>query len=484
MSQNSMSSKIGHAAKWSTFTEVAAKLVTPVTNIILARLLAPEAFGIITIVVMVVSFAEMFTDAGFQKYLVQHEFSDTEEKEKTANVAFWTSLFISLVIYAFIFIFRHQLAAAVGNPALGNVIAFAAMQIPIYAFSSVQIALNRRDYNFKLLFLVRIVIVTIPLFVTLPLAFFGYGYWSIIIGTISGSISSAIIFMRISEWKPSFFYSFSLFKTMFSFSSWTLLEATAIWLTAWVDVFIIGSFLSEYFVGLYRTSLNMVESLFALITASMNPVLFSALSRLQNDHYKFTAMFLSAQRLLAFLVFPIGMGLFLYRDFATSIMLGPKWTEASTILGLWALTSAIRLVMVSIFSEVYRSMGRPKISLFLQTIDLLIIIPVCLISLQVGFWELVYARAFVRLDLIIPGLFVMSIIFKISAHRILKNVIKPLICTLIMSAVALLLQSISDLPVWSAISIALCILVYFLALFYVDKGTVIAAKKVIVSKEV
>lgn len=79
---------IGNAAKWSVVTEVAAKLVTPISNMILARLLTPEAFGVVATATMVFSFADMFTDSGFQKYLVQHEFENNEERNKATNVAF------------------------------------------------------------------------------------------------------------------------------------------------------------------------------------------------------------------------------------------------------------------------------------------------------------------------------------------------------------------------------------------------------------
>ena len=65
--------KAALAAKWSIATQVIAKLISPVTTVILAHLLAPEAFAVIATVTMVVSFAEMFADAGFQKYLIQHE---------------------------------------------------------------------------------------------------------------------------------------------------------------------------------------------------------------------------------------------------------------------------------------------------------------------------------------------------------------------------------------------------------------------------
>jgi len=65
-----MDTKIVAAAKWSVITEVLAKLITPLTNIILAHMLAPTAFGILATIMMVISFAEMLADAGFQKFLV------------------------------------------------------------------------------------------------------------------------------------------------------------------------------------------------------------------------------------------------------------------------------------------------------------------------------------------------------------------------------------------------------------------------------
>ena len=71
--KENINKKIGQATKWSTVTEIATKLVSPITNAILARLLVPEAFGVVATLVMITSFAEIFTDAGFQKYLVQHD---------------------------------------------------------------------------------------------------------------------------------------------------------------------------------------------------------------------------------------------------------------------------------------------------------------------------------------------------------------------------------------------------------------------------
>lgn len=461
--------KIGNAAKWSTVTELFTKLIVPITNMILARLLAPEAFGVVTMVTMVISFTDMLTDAGFQKYLIQHEFNDDDEKEKNTNVAFWTNFTISLFLWAVIITFRHPIANALGNSDLGNVIAIACVQIPLTSFSSIQMALYRRDFDFKTLFKVRIVGALIPLITTVPLAFIGFGYWSIIIGSICGVMSNAIILTVNSKWKPSFFYSFGILKEMLAFSVWSLFEAIAIWLTAWIDVLIIGAVLSDYHLGLYQNSLNMVNSLMAIITASITPILFSALSRLQNDEDAFISTFLSMHKIIAYLVFPIGVGVFLYRDLATNVMLGSQWIEASNIIGVWALTSAVRIVMTSTFSEAYRAKGKPKLSLFLQLIDLVFLVPTCIISVQYGFWSLVFARAFLRFDLIVPGLIVMGTIIHISSRKILENISRPLMCTAIMTMGALGLKSISNLSWWSIVSIGLCVVVYFISLLLIDK---------------
>ena len=131
---STINEKVRNAAKWSTISEIFAKLVTPITNMVLARIISPEAFGVVVTVTMVMSFADMFTDAGFQKYLVQHNFKDEKDKFKNANVAFWTNFGISIVLWLFIILFRHRIAILVGNPGLGNVIAIACIQLLLTSF--------------------------------------------------------------------------------------------------------------------------------------------------------------------------------------------------------------------------------------------------------------------------------------------------------------------------------------------------------------
>lgn len=456
MTDGDFQKKIRNAIKWSTITEIAAKLVSPITNMILARIIAPEAFGIIATITMIISFADIFTDAGFQKYLVQHEFKDKVEKFKNANVAFWTNLGISLILWSIIVLFRDEIAILVGNTGLGLVLAIASIQLPLTAFSSIQMALYRREFNFKTLFHVRIISISIPLILTIPLALMGLSFWALIIGNITMQLSNALILTLRSEWKPKFFYDVSILKEMFSFSIWSLIEAISIWLTTWVDTFIIGKLLNVHQVGLYKTSTTMVNSLMSIVTSATVPVLFSALSRLQGDVLKFNNLYFRFQKIVSIFVFPIGVGVYLYSDLATDLLLGNQWSEASEIIGIWALTSSIMIVFGHFSSEVYRAKGKPKLSFFAQVMHLIVLIPVCIIAGQHGFWALIYARSWARIQFVVVHLIIMKTVINIPILKTIRNVLPTMMSAIIMGVLGYILQIINSGLLWNLFSIMIC----------------------------
>ena len=456
-----LNSRIVKATKWSSITEVVAKLITPITSIILARLLTPEAFGVVATLTMVITFAEIFTDAGFQKYLIQHEFVDDIDKEQSTNVAFWSNLIMSLFIWLVIGIFDDPLAAMVGNPGLGHVLTIACVSIPLAAFSSIQMALYKRDLDFKTLFKVRIVGICIPLLVTVPLAFYLRSYWALVIGTIATNCANAVLLTVYSKWKPRLFYSFAKLKEMFSFSAWSVVEAVSIWLTGYVDVFIIGVYLNDHYMGLYKTSMTIVGQIMGLITAATTPILFSSLSRLQDDDNAFQTLFFKFQKFVGILVIPLGVGIYCYSDLVTKILLGDQWLEASSFIGLWGLTSAITIVLSYYSSEVYRAKGRPKLSVLAQSMHLIVLLPAVLIAVRYGFETLYITRALVRFQGIIVDLIIMYCVIHISLWSLLKNIFSSVFAALLMGVLAILLKEVSLSILWQIISILICALVYF-----------------------
>jgi PST family polysaccharide transporter len=336
------------------------------------------------------------------------------------------------------------------------------------AFSSIQMALYKRDFDFKTLFKVRIVGICIPLFVTIPLAFWLKTYWALVIGTIVGNLANAILLTYYSKWKPSIYYSFEKFKEMFSFTIWSMFESISIWLTAYIDIFIVGIYLNEYYLGLYKTSTTIVGQITTLITAATTPILFSSLSRLQSDEAEFKRMFFKFQRLVALLVIPIGVGIFCFSDLITTILLGNQWLEASSFVGLWGLTSAITIVLAHYSSEVYRAKGKPKLSVLVQWLHMIVLYPVVLIAIKYGFEILYISRSLVRLELVLVNLVVMYWLVKISPIAMIKNISISCIAAIGMYIVSLLLINISDSTIWQISSIILCSVTY-IAIIYCFK---------------
>lgn len=457
--------KIGQATIWSTVTEIVAKLITPIVNMVLARLLVPEAFGVVATITMVISFAEIFTDAGFQKYIVQHEFESEEDLDNSTNVAFLTNLSFSILICAIIFIFRHKLAILVGSNGFGNSISVASVLIIIASFSSIQMARYKRDFDFKNLFKIRIITSVLPLFLTIPLAFILRNYWALLIGTFVTNLANATILTIKSKWKPKLYYNFNLLKEMFSFTCWTLLESLSIWLIAYSDIFIIGNRFDDYYLGLYKTSISVVNSFLNIITASITPVLFSALSRYQNDDVKYKETFYTLQKLVAIFVIPMGIGVYVYHDIITKILLGNAWMEASEFVGYWGLTSSLVIVYSYFSSEVYRSKGNPKLSLGMQLMHLVFLITTLLIASNYDFRTIYISRSLIRLQDIVWALLVMCIVYKFKSRIIFKNTLPIIIASTFMGIVGTVMLTMFDSLIVQLASIFVCVIFYFSTLF-------------------
>lgn len=461
MSQE-LNTKVKTATKWSAITEILSKLLTPITSMVLARLLTPEAFGVVTTLTMIITFAEIFTDAGFQKYLIQHNFTDNKDRDESTNVAFWSNLVMSMVIWGIIAIFANPLAALVGNPGLGYVLIVACSAIPLAAFSSIQMALYKRDMDFKTLFKVRMVGIMVPVFVTIPSALIFKNYWALVIGHIVQNVINAVLLTVFSKWKPRRFYSFVKLKNMLSFTIWSMVEAISIWLTKYFDIFIVGAMLSQYYLGLYKTSSTVVGQIMGLITAITTPILFSALSRLQDDESEFQKLFFSFQKIVGLLVIPIGVGIYCYNDLITNILLGNKWSEASGFVGLWGLTSALTIVLSHYTSEVYRAKGKPILSTISQWLHIIFLWPTILISVKYGFRALYTARSLVRFQGILVDLILMAVYIRISPIRMLKNIMPSIIASFIMFIVAKLMLNFNNEIWWQLLSILICVVVYVL----------------------
>ncbi len=448
---------------WAFGAECAAKLIVPITNMILARLLAPDAFGIVITVNMVISFAEMITSSSFQKYIVQKEFKDESELNRFASVAFWANFSLAMSALVIVAIYNAPIAAFVGSEGYGSSIIVASIALPLTALSGIYEGIYKRKFNFKTLFLIRVAVCLVPLIITVPLALLGFGHWALIIGTLAGHVLRNLIFLFYKRtWFPKLYFKFGELRDMLSFGIWSLLEALIAWFVTWVDVFLVTQMFDAHYTGLYKNSQSTVTSILSIVTASTQPVLFSLLSRLQDNAVEFKKTYIDYVKYVSVFMIPMGVGLLAYSDVATMILLGDNWMEASRFIGLWGLATALTCLFGELNREAYRAINKPRVSFFVMLSHLVFIVPVCLLALPLGFEKFVVIRSIAYLELLIPNIICTKFVLRVSLRKYFKGMLIPLGASAVMYGAAMLMTyTLGDALLIRIFQIFVCVLVYF-----------------------
>ena len=375
-----LSDKVRVATKWTFFTEFFAKIISPVTGMILARLLTPEAFGVMASVMVVTSFAEIFADAGFQKYFVQHEFYNEEEKRRCFGTALTTSCIVAGLIWLLIICFARDIAILLGTAEVEDGIKVAGFALILTSYNGMQSAVFKRSFQFKLLFKLRMITLVVPLLVTIPLAYVGLGFWALIWGMIVQQGITCLVQSYYTDMPVLGSIDVHRLREMLSFTLWTLFESITIWFSTYGGMFLVGMLLSSYYLGLYRGILTLTGAAFGLLTGAIVPVIFVALSRLQNDMPEFRRMFYVTQSKAALVLMPLGIMLLVFSDVAVEVMLGAQWHEGDFFFGIWSLTSTFSILINSLASESLRAKGMPRLSAVSQILHF----PVMWIALWYG----------------------------------------------------------------------------------------------------
>lgn len=459
---------IRKSTKWTVATEVLGKLITPVTGAILAHILTPEAFGIVAAILVVTSFAEMFADAGFQKYFVQHDFCDENEKKSAFTTALVTCCISAVIIWLVICLFSDRLALFLGAPEIKTGLCMAGSGILLNSFSGMQSAIFKRDFQFKLLFKLRIITVCIPIVVTIPLAVLGFDYWSLIIGMLVQQIATCVFQGIYSPLPISFMFDINLLLKMLSFSLWTLLESISIWLSTWGQFLLIGNLLSSYYLGIFRGGMTLTSAIFSLLSGSVMPVLFSALSRLQNNSDEFKDTFYNMQKVCILIMAPLGFAVFVFRDMIVGLLLGEQWHEADFLVGLLGLVGIFSITINSMVSEALRAKGLPKISTYSQVLYFPVVLLVIYITSSMEFYYLVIGVSLCSLELDVVKICLARKYLGFSAIRICKNSTLPVFSSFIACIFAILVRSYFD-NLWGVVLAGIVFLLLYIAVVSTSK---------------
>lgn len=458
-----INSKIKNAAKWSFATEILGKLIIPFTSAVLAHVLTPEAFGVMTAILVVTSFAEMFADAGFQKYFVQHDFFDENEKKSAFMTALITCCVSAVLIWVCICIFSDKLALLLGVPEIQTGLCVAGSGILLNSFIGMQSAIFKREFQFKLLFKLRIITIVIPVVVTIPLAVLGMDYWSLIIGMFAQQIATCVFQGIYSKMPISLVFDIKLLFNMLSFSLWTLLESVSIWLSTWGKFFLVGNLLNSYYLGIFRGGSTLTSAIFSLLTGAIVPVTFSALARLQNDADEFKNTFYKIHKICVLVMAPLGFAVFAFRDILVGLLLGEQWHEAEFLVGLLGLVGVFSVTINSLISEALRAKGLPKISTYSQVLYFPVVFLVIYFTSFMEFYYLVIGVSLCSLELDIVKIYLAKKYLKFSVVRICKNTFLPIFSSLMACMVVILIRIYLE-SIWGVVLSCSIFLTFYIAI--------------------
>lgn len=405
-----------HALKWSFLSELAAKAIQPVVFIVLARLLTPEDFGVMTAAMMVIAFSQIFWEAGMGKALIQRQ----THIEEAANAAFMINIGLGVLIAGLLYLFAQPIAQTFfQDDRVTAVLQVMTLQVLLGALGSVQTALLQKEMGFKKLFWVRFATISLPGLASIPLAMNGWGYWALVAGTLAGQLAQVLMLWRMSHWRPGFTRDSVVTKEIAKFGGWVGISGLLAWFYVWVDALIVGIFLGSHDLGLYRTGSQFSIMVFALIFGPITPVLYSQLSNIGKDENMMGLVVQSYIKIITSISIPLAFMIMAVNNYIESYVFGESWVGVGHVLGIMALVHGISY-MTSMNTEAYRASGRPHYETLVMLLPLPIYLAVYFYIAPMGLDAFLLGRlALVLIVATSINLFMAKKLFKVSSLSII-----------------------------------------------------------------
>lgn len=317
--------------------EVFSSILRVISTAFLARLLMPADFGLLSMVTSISVFAERFKDLGLADATVQ----SMEVTHSQTSGLFWINFFVCCVIAVALSALSKLIAMFYGEPRLvGITMAIAST----FLFSGLVIqhqALLRRQLRFGAVATITLGSVTGSLAVGIVLAYFGFGYWSLVARELSRAIFVFVGTWIACPWRPGPPQRKVGISSLLLFGRNVTAFNIVNFLSRSVDRILIGRLSGAYWVGLYDNALKSLRLPVEQIRYPISTVALPALSALQAQPDRFKAYYEKASQLLAFVAAPIIVFAFVFADLMIGLLLGPKWTAAVPIFRILAIGAFI-----------------------------------------------------------------------------------------------------------------------------------------------
>jgi O-antigen/teichoic acid export membrane protein len=441
----SLRKKAAKGIVWSVVQKWGREGLSFITFTILARLLAPDAFGLVTLAYVYIEFIEIFMDIGFSAAIVQR----TDLEREHLNTAFWMTVSVGAVIALSTVAAAGSIATLFSEPRLASVLKWLSIDFILTSLSNTQMAILQRDLAFKSLAARSMAARITGGIAGVSMAVAGFGVWSLVGQKLVSGAAGVIVLWRASDWQPGFKVSKEHYKDLFNFGVSVAGNNILKNLTQHSDDFLIGYFLGPTLLGYYTIGYKLLLIVIRLVTGIINAVAFPTFSRLQQNPKKLLKGFYKVTQYTSLLAFPVFMGLAILAPQLVPALFGSQWTPSVPVMQVLALIGILQSV-TAFNGSVLRASGKPSWELGIMSLTAVCSVIGFLLSVH---WGIVaVATSYVIVGYLLAPVSYLAIrkLFPIDIKNYLGQFMVPLLASLVMVAVveglkhALFIQGFHD----------------------------------------
>ena len=311
-------------AGWATALEGGRQLFTLLVGFVLARMLGPDAFGVLAMALVYIAFLEMVQRQGLIGAVIQRPNLDTNH----ANAAFWLVMAASTFLTVVSIALAGWWADVNRTPELRGVIIALSLTLPLQGLNVVQEALLRRQMRFRDLTIRTTSAVVVGGVAGVGGALAGWDVWALVAQQLVTVAWSTAALWVVSGWRPGLRFTGQSVRDLLGFSTGTFLSSLGLFLGSRADVLISGFFLGPVTVGLYRFAARLVDSVISLSGQSAQSMALPELSALQGEQQELTGRARRLSKMAGALALPV-LGVMFGAADVIIATLGPEWTAAT-----------------------------------------------------------------------------------------------------------------------------------------------------------
>lgn len=346
--------------KWNFVQQFSVQIINFGVQVILARLLMPEMFGLIAMVIVFISIGTALMDSGMTSSLIR-----TKDPDQTDySTVFVTNLIVSFAVYGVVFLSAPYIAAFYNQDVLTDIIRLLALSFVIRAFVAVHVAKLTKEMNFKLQMQLQIPATIMSGIVGVTMAYMGYGVWSLVCLNLAQAIVFTVQNWVFIPWKPSLVFDKERFKYHFKFGY--KLTLSSLLDTIYNDAYriVIGKLFSPAQVGYFHQAETLRLFPVQQIGAVIGKVSYPFFSNIDGDQ-KLKLAYKKLLKLLLVVVTPVMLALILIAEPGFRFLFGEKWLPAVPYFQILAIVSIFR--PISAYNlNILKVKGRSDIFLYLE----------------------------------------------------------------------------------------------------------------------